>query len=30
MLRALRLSGKDAKGHMYKDASGYERAVLEL
>ena len=30
MLRALRLSCKEAKGHVYKDASGCETAVLEL
>jgi hypothetical protein len=30
VLRALWLSGKDAKGHVYKDASGCEIAVSEL
>ena len=29
MLRALWLLGKDAKGHVYRDASGYEIAVLD-
>jgi hypothetical protein len=30
VLRALQLLSKDAKGHVYKDANGYETMVLKL